>query len=185
METRHLTLAELEEGLDEIRRSPADMGVLPMIVRRPRNDEREVLTEGQLDLIEGLVGDDWSKIGSSMTADGSPHPEMQVTLMNARSIALLAQSEARWSLAGDQLFVDLDLSADNLPPGTRLQVGESAVLEVTAVPHNGCKQFAERYGTDAVKFVNSPQGKQMHLRGINLRVVKPGRIKTGDIVKKL
>ncbi len=185
MEIRHLTLAELDEGLDEIRHSPADNGVLRMIVRRPREYEREVLAEGQLDLVEGLVGDDWSKIGSSMTPDGSPHPEMQITIMNARCVALLAQSEARWSLAGDQLYVDLDLSTDNLPPGTRLQVGESAVLEVTAVPHTGCKQFAERYGTDATKFVNSPEGKRLHLRGINTRVIKNGTVRTGDVVRKL
>jgi MOSC domain len=185
MEIRHLTVAELEAGLDEIRRSPADGGLLRMIVRRPREYEREVLADGQLDLVEGLVGDDWSKIGSSMTPDGSPHPEMQITIMNARAIALLAQSEERWQLAGDQLYVDLDLSADNLPPGTRLQVGDSAILEVTAVPHTGCKQFAERFGTDATKFVNSPEGKYLHLRGINTRVVNSGTIKTGDVVRKL
>jgi hypothetical protein len=185
MEIRHLTLAELEEGLDEIRHSPADRGVLRMIVRRPCDNEREVLAEGQLDLVEGLVGDDWSKIGSSMTPDGSPHPEMQITIMNARAIALLAGSEERWSLAGDQLFVDLDLSGDNLPPGTHLLVGETAVLEVTAMPHTGCKQFAERYGTDATKFVNSPEGKRLHLRGINAKVISSGTIRTGDLVRKV
>jgi hypothetical protein len=185
VEIRHLTLAELEDGLEEIRRSPGDAGVLRMIVRRPRENEREVLAQGQIDLVEGLVGDDWSKIGSSMTEDGAPHPEMQITIMNARAVALLAQSKERWALAGDQLYVDMDLSVDNLPPGTRLQVGESAVLEVTVVPHTGCKQFAERYGTDATKFVNSPEGKRLHLRGINSRVVKPGVIHTGDVVLKV
>jgi hypothetical protein len=185
VEIRHLSLDELEAGLDEIRRSPVDAGELRMIVRRPRDNEREVLAQGQLDLVEGLVGDDWSKIGSTMTDDGSPHPDMQVTLMNARVIALLAQSEERWSLAGDQLYVDLDLSAENLPPGTRLQVGDSALLEITAIPHTGCKQFVERYGTDATKFVNLPGTKQLHLRGIYARVVKPGAIQPGDIVRKV
>lgn len=185
MEIRHLTLDELEAGLDEIRRSPVDAGVLRMIVRRPRDNEREVLAQGQLDLVEGLVGDDWSKIGSTMTEDGAPHPDMQVTLMNARVIALLAQSEERWSLAGDQLYIDLDLSAENLPPGTRLQVGDSALLEVTAMPHTGCKQFVERYGIAATKFVNLPGTKQLHLRGIYARVILPGAIRPGDIVKKV
>ena len=185
LEIRHLTLAELEAGLDEIRRAPRDAGILRLIVRRPRDYEREVLAQGEIDLVEGLVGDDWSKIGSSMTPDGAPHPDMQITLMNSRVIALLAQSEARWPLAGDQLYVDLDLSTENLPPGTCLQVGEAVVLEVTAVAHTGCKQFAERYGTDATKFVNSPEGKRLHLRGINSRVVKPGTIRSGDLVKKI
>ena len=184
-EIRHLSLAELEAGLDEIHRSPSDAGILHMIVRRPRKTEREVLAQGQIDLVEGLLGDDWSKIGSSMTPDGAPHPDKQITIMNSRVVALLAQRKERWPLAGDQLYVDLDLSVDNLPPGTRLLVGEAAVLEVTAIPHTGCMQFVERYGTDATKFVNSPEGKRLHLRGINTRVIQPGVIRTGDLVKKM
>jgi hypothetical protein len=185
VDVRHLTLDELEAGLDEIRKSPKDAGVLHLIVRRPREGEREVLADGEIDLVEGLVGDDWSNIGSSMTEDGSPHPDMQITIMNSRVIALLAQSTERWALAGDQLYVDMELSADNLPPGTRLRVGSTVVLEVTALPHTGCKDFAGRFGTDATKFVNSPEGKRLHLRGINSRVVIPGAIKRGDIVNKV
>jgi MOSC domain-containing protein YiiM len=181
---RQLTMQELEAGLDAIRQSPQDEGVLELIVRRPQADERQILEEGRLDLVEGLVGDHWRARGSSRTADGSAHPDMQLTLMNSRVIALLAQDEARWPLAGDQLFVDLDLSAENLPPGTRLALG-SAVIEVTNVPHTGCNKFAARFGTDALRFVNSALGRQLHLRGINARVVQPGVIRAGDQVRKM
>jgi hypothetical protein len=177
-------MAELEAGLAEIRRSPKDEGALEMIVRRPRVDEREVLAEGELDLIQGLVGDNWKTRGSSLTADGSSHPDTQLNVMNARAIALMAQNKARWPLAGDQLFIDLDLSAENLPPGTRLAVG-SSVIEVTAQPHTGCKKFVARFGLEAMKFVNSPVGKQLRLRGINAKVVQPGLVRVGDIVKKI
>ena len=183
-DVRHLTMEELEAGLDDIRRSPQDRGVLQMIVRRPQTDVRQVVEEGQLDLQEGLVGDSWITRGSSRTSDGSSHPDMQLTLMNSRVIALLAQDKGRWQLAGDQLFVDLDLSVENLPPGTRLAVG-SAVMQVTDQPHTGCQKFAARFGQDAVKFVNSPMGKQLHLRGINARVVQPGVIRVGDVVSKI
>jgi hypothetical protein len=182
-DVKHLTIGELEAGLDDIRQSPQDVGVLQLIVRRPQTDEREILEKGQLDLLEGLVGDDWKTRGSSSTPDGSSHPDTQLTLMNTRLIALVAQAKDRWQLAGDQLFVDLDLSTENLPPGTRLAVG-SAVVEVTAQPHTGCSKFAARFGRDAVKFVNSPVGKQLHLRGINARVVQPGVIRVGDAVRK-
>lgn len=119
-----------------------------------------------------------------MTPDGSPHPDTQVTLMNSRAIALIAQEKDRWPLAGDQLYVEMDLSAENLPPGTQLAIGQ-AIVEVTAVPHTGCRQFVDRFGLDAMKFVNSPVGRQLNLRGINTRVVKPGAVRRGDIVRKV
>jgi hypothetical protein len=181
---KQLTTKELESGLDEIRRSPRDHGVLRMIVRRPENGERERVERGELDANTGLVGDNWSTRGSRATADGSAHPKMQLNVMNARVIALLAQTEARWPLAGDQLFVDLDLSASNVPPGTRLSLG-SAVIEVTDQPHTGCGKFVSRFGVDATKFVNSPLGRELQLRGINARVVQPGTIKVGDVVRKI
>jgi hypothetical protein len=180
----HLTMAELEAGLEHIRQSPADSGVLELIVRRPAVDEREVLDEARLDLVEGLVGDSWRQRPSTRTTDGSPHPEMQLNIMNARAIALVAGTKERWHLAGDQLFVDVDLSDDNLPPGTRLAIG-SAVIEVTAQPHTGCGKFAARFGKEAAQFVNSKVGKQLHLRGINAKVVRAGVIHKGDVVKKL
>lgn len=180
----HATAQELEAGMEAIRESPKDEGVLRMIVRRPRVDERETLEEGELDLAEGLVGDNWSTRGSSSTADGSAHPERQLTIMSARVIELLAGTEERWPLAGDQLFVDLDLGAGNLPPGTRLSLGD-AVVEVTAPPHAGCEKFMARFGRDALRFVNTPEGRRLNLRGVNARVVRPGRIRAGDVVRKL
>lgn len=180
----HLSMEELEAGLELIRQAPKDEGRLELIVRRPAVDEREVLEEGQLDPVEGLVGDTWNVRGSSRTDDGSSHPDMQLNIMNARVIALVAQEQERWQLAGDQLFIDMDLSEENLPPGTRLALG-TAVIEVTDQPHNGCKKFVARFGLDAMKFVNSPVGKQLHLRGINARVVQTGTIRAGDAVRKL
>lgn len=181
---KHLTAEELEAGLEEIRRAPRDEGVLELIVRRPGVNDREVLPEGELDLDQGLVGDSWKRRRSSSTPDGSPNPLMQLNIMNARVIALVAQDRDRWQLAGDQLFLDLDLSADNLPAGTRLSLG-SAVIEVTPPPHLGCQKFVARFGLDAMKFVNSPLGKQLHLRGINARVVQAGVVRVGDLARKL
>jgi len=179
----HRTAEELEAGLEEIFRSPQDEGTLELIVRRPATGKREVADEAELNVATGLVGDNWKDRGSSRTADGSPHPGMQLNLMNARVIALLARDRERWPLAGDQLFVDLDLSAENLPPGTQLAIG-SAIIEVTEQPHTGCAKFVERFGVDATAFVNSPRGRQLRLRGINARVTRSGTIKSGDMVKK-
>lgn len=180
----HLTIEELVAGLDEIRQSPKDRGRLELIVCRPQGEERQVLEEGRLDLEQGLVGDNWKARGSAATPDGAAHPEMQLTLMNSRLIALVAQKKSRWQLAGDQLFIDLDLSTDNLPPGTQLALG-SAVIEITDQPHNGCKKFSTRFGVDAIKFVSSDAGKELRLRGIYARVLQAGLIRAGDIVKKI
>jgi hypothetical protein len=174
---------ELLAAIGQIRRSPADNGTLDMIVRRPAIDQREVLNEGRLDISDGLVGDNWKSKPSSRTPDRSPHPDMQLNLMNSRVIDLLAGSRERWALAGDQLYVDLDLSAENLPPGTRLALG-SAVIEVTSQPHTGCNKFVERFGLDAMKFVNSADGRRLNLRGINARVVVAGTVRIGDRVRK-
>jgi hypothetical protein len=179
-----LTMEQLEAHLDELRNSPKDEGELVLIVRRPGTDLREVLDQGRLDLVEGLVGDTWRDRESNRTADGSAHPDMQLTIMNTRAIALVAGSKDRWPLAGDQLYIDLDLSDANLPPGTRLALG-SAMIEVTAQPHTGCRKFQARFGKDAVKFVNSAAGKELHLRGINAKVIKPGVIRVGDRARKL
>jgi hypothetical protein len=184
MSITYLTAEELEAGLEDICLSPKDNGVINMIVCRPGVEKREVLLEAKLDLAEGLVGDNWKVRGSASTADGSAHPDMQINIMNSRVIALLAQEPERWQLAGDQLYIDMDLSAENLPAGSRLALG-SAVLEITAKPHSGCKKFAARFGLDALKFVNSPLGKQLHLRGVNARVIQSGTIQTGDIVRKV
>lgn len=180
---RHLRRAELEAGLDYIRASPADCGILQMIVRRPAENEREVLAEGMLELAEGLVGDMWRRRGSRDRVDGTAHPDRQITVMNARCAALVAQYPERWQLAGDQLYVDFDLSVANVPAGTQLCIG-STVIEVTSQPHLGCGKFRARFGWDAVLFVNSRTGRELRLRGANARIVSGGTIRTGDQVRK-
>jgi MOSC domain-containing protein YiiM len=172
----HLATVEIENGLGKVIESPRDNGVLNLIVRRPQEDAREVLETGELDIEKGLVGDDW------LTGDGNY--DTQLAIMNSRIIDLLAQNKERWKLAGDQLFIDLNLTDENLPAGTRLEIG-SAVIEVTPQPHNGCKKFVARFGLDAMKFVNSPVGKQYHLRGIYAKVVRSGTIRQGDTVRKI
>lgn len=180
----HQPMEVLQASLEMLRQSPADVGTLRLIARRPRVDQREVLAEATLDVDEGLVGDNWRARGYRKTPDGSAHPEMQINMMNARAAALIAGAEERWALAGDQLYVDLDLSGANLPPGTRLSIGD-AVLEVTAEPHTGCKKFVARFGLDAMQFVNSPAGRELNLRGINAKVVQSGTVRVGDAVRKL
>ena len=182
-ETKQATAAELEAELAFIRRSPKDSGTLELIVRRPRTNEREIVTEATLDLAQGLAGDSWRTRGSRRTVDGSANPEMQITIMNSRAAQAVAGARENWALAGDQLFIDLDLSAGNLPPGTRLALGE-AMIEVTPPPHNGCTKFLARFGQGALAFVNSPLGRQLHLRGINTRIVRGGIIRVGDMVEK-
>lgn len=172
---RFLTTAELEAELEYVKASPKDEGELTLIVRRPRQNEREELEIGELDVEKGLVGDRWCP------ADGA---DAQITIMNSRIASLLARSDDRIALAGDQLYVDIDLTEDNIPHGTRLALGD-AVLETTSVPHNGCKKFVERFGLDGMKFVNSPLGKKFHLRGIYAKVVKSGKVTKGDKLKKL
>ena len=180
----HLSLEQIQDGVGSIPEAPGDAGRLEMIVRRPAVDARELLEAATLDVVQGLVGDTWKDRASSRTPDGTPHPDMQLTLIGVRVIGLLAGPRERWPLAGDQLFVDLDLSAANLPAGTRLAIGD-AVIEVTAQPHTGCAKFIERYGINAMKFVSSPEGRALNLRGLNARVVKGGDVRVGDLVRKV
>lgn len=181
---KQLGTEELEQGLDNILQSPKDDGVLELIVRRPAVDQREVVSEGVLDREQGLIGDNWLSRGSRHMPDGAADPEMQLNIMNARVVALVADDPERRSLAGDQLYLDMDLSADNLPPGMRLVIGD-AIIEVTEPPHTGCKKFAARFGKDAIVFVNAGMGKKLNLRGINAKVVQSGGIRTGDVARKL
>ena len=177
IETKHLSAEQLELGVEHILAAPSDMGNLKLIVARPDVDQRETLEEGHLDPEQGLVGDSW-------ITRGNANPEVQLTIMNARVIGLLAQTRDRWAFAGDQLYLDMDLSDENLPPGTQLALGD-AIIEVTAPPHAGCKKFATRFGVDATVFVNSWRGKKMNFRGINAKVIQSGDIKVGDAARKL
>ena len=178
-----ITTAELEGRLDWVRASPDDGGRLELIVRRPAADEREVLAEGVLDLAVGLVGDNWSTKPSTSSADGGPHPDKQLTLMNSRIAGLVSRSPGRIALAGDQLYVDFDLSIDNVPAGARLAIG-TALVELTEPPHLGCEKFVARFGQEAMRFVNSPIGRRLRLRGANAKVVIPGTVRVGDSVHK-
>jgi MOSC domain-containing protein YiiM len=179
----HKALATLEAGIETVRGAPLDGGRVELIVRRPHIEAREVVTEATLDEDEGLVGDSWLERAGGAEADGDAHRETQITVMNARTAQLIAGDRERWPLAGDQFYVDLDLSAANLPPGTRLQIG-AALLEVTAEPHRGCGKFSRRFGVDALKFVNSGVGRELNLRGINARIVRGGVVRIGDRVYK-
>jgi len=183
MSLDHRNLIELENELEYILDSPKDKGILQLIVCRPNVDQRQELEQAELNKTKGLKGDSWITRGSSKTEDGSSHPEMQINIMNARSIEVITQDNSRWQLAGDQLFIDMDLSSENLPVGSKLAIG-SAVLEITSIPHNGCKKFANRFGKDAVIFVNSEIGKKLHLRGVNAKVTQDGQINKGDMVSK-
>jgi MOSC domain-containing protein YiiM len=173
----HPQLASLESGLAGVRDAPNAQGRVELVVRRPAEEQREILAEASLDTTVGLVGDRWSQ-------DASPHADRQLTLMNARVAALVAQEPERWQLAGDQLFVDFDLSLENVPPGTRLRIG-TAVVEVTSEPHRGCGKFASRFGVDALKFVNSKAGRELNLRGLNAKVVENGVVRPGDDIVRL
>ena len=183
-EVKHLAMADLEAGLDEIRKSPKNQGVLDLIVSRPEEDAREVMSLADLNVAFGLVGDTWKDRPSARSGDGKAHPDMQITIMNSRVAALVAGDKERWQLSGDQLFSDIDLSAQNMPPGTRIAVG-LAILEATDQPHTGCKKFSARFGNDAMQLISSSVGKELQLRGINCKVVQGGEIKPEDIVRKV
>jgi MOSC domain-containing protein YiiM len=177
----HPTKEELEKALEWVCQSPRTNGRLEMIVARPDAGLRQVQERGELDVDKGLVGDNWRQRGSRHTANGQALLDAQITLMNARVAQSVAGERERWALAGDQLYVDLDISAANLPPGQRLAIG-SAVLEITPQPHTGCAKFTERFGHDAIRWVNTPDGRQLRLRGVYARVVQPGVIEVGDTV---
>jgi MOSC domain-containing protein YiiM len=180
----HLSRHRLEAGLGRIRDSPRDGGRVVLVVRRPAVGVRELPGAAMLDLADGLAGDNWLARGSNSTPDGSADPDRQVTVMNARVAELVAGGTDRMPLAGDQLYVDLDLSVDNLEAGSLLAVGQ-AVLQVSHAPHLGCAKFVERFGAEAMRFVNSRTGRQLRLRGMNTRVVRGGLVRPGDLAAKI
>lgn len=180
----HRTTEELDAHLAAVRAAPIDSGEVQLIVSRPDNGERIALDAADLDAAIGLVGDNWFVRGNSSTHDGSADPHAQLTLMSTRAVTAVAGERARWALAGDQLFVDFDISVDNLPAGTHVRIG-TAVVEISAKPHTGCAKFTQRFGLDAMRWVNSPAGKQLRLRGVNCRVVEAGQVALGDTITKL
>jgi MOSC domain-containing protein YiiM len=182
-DVEYLSRERLEAGLDHVRESPQDHGRLVLIVRRPEVNRRDLPEEGVLNQVTGLEGDNWLTRGSSSTPDGSAHPDKQITVINARLAELVAGGTERMAQAGDQLYVDLDLSVDNLPPGSLLALG-GAVLRVSEAPHTGCAKFMERFGTEALRFVGSRIGRQLRLRGMNARIVVPGTVRLGDLAVK-
>jgi hypothetical protein len=182
--TEHRTLDELVTSYAAMTPSPSDGGAVEMFVRRPGDNLREVIESGELDPEHGLVGDKWREESLRHGNGNDLERDVQLTLMNARVIDMIAGERERWPLAGDQLYVDLDLGAENLPPGTRLSIG-TATVEVSAEPHTGCGAFAERFGSDAMRFINASERRHLRLRGINARVVAAGVVSTGDRVRKI
>ncbi len=179
------TASALESALDHLRAAPAEEGTLTLVVRRPQRFEREVLTEAVIDVDDGLVGDNWYSRATSRAVAEGRHREAMVTVMGSRMIGLLADTDEGRALAGDQLYVDLDLSHDNLPAGSRIGVGDDVVLQVSVKPHAGCAKFRARFGEETVAFVNSDEGRRLRLRGLNASVVQGGVVRPGDVVRRL
>lgn len=169
--------------LEVVRSSPREAGVVQVIVSRPARDQRIVVEAATLDVADGMVGDSWRARGSRSTPDGSANPESQLMLMSTRVLAAIESERERWPLAGDQLLVDFDLSMDNLPPGTRVVIGE-AELEISLKPHTGCAKFSARFGSDALRWINSPEGRHERLRGVGARIIRGGTVRVGDTIRK-
>lgn len=177
----HKTTEELQALLDEILDTPTDTGPVEMIVRRPGENQREVVQSAELSTEQGLVGDNWiERVGK----DGRPNMKAQLTLMNSRVTDAVAGTRERWPLAGDQIYVDMDISVDNLPPGSRIEIGD-AVVEISDTPHTGCAKFAGRFGKEALRFANVGVGRENRFRGVNAFVVESGSFRVGDKVRKL
>jgi len=178
------TPRDFEPFLGAVRAAPRGVGRVELIVRRPAVDLREVLSEAEIDATVGLVGDGWFERGSSRTPDGRANPDSQLTLISTRVLRAIEGDQSRWPLAGDQFYVYFDLSQNALSPGSLLEVG-SAMIEVSDHPHTGCAKFSARFGSDALRWVNSPVGRELRMRGMNTRVVRGGRVRAGDAVRSV
>ena len=183
MDTTPPPARDLDTHLATVRSAPRDAARVELIVLRPAEDERAVVESAILDPREGIVGDDWRHRGNRHMPDGSADPEDQLTLTSTRVLAAIEPDRSRWPLAGDQLYLDLDLGVENLPPGTRLSIGE-AIVVVSAKPHTGCAKFAARFGADARAWINAPAGRELRMRGINARIERGGTVRVGDSVRK-
>ena len=178
-----ISTVDLDSSLEFIKQSPKHEGVIELIVCRPQTNARQELTEAELTIHEGLVGDIWRTM-LDKGINKYVNPDTQLALINSRVISAITQNKNNWKLAGDQFYVDFDLGKDNLPVGARLKIG-SAIIEVTKEPHLACSKFSKRFGKDAVRFVNSSMGKSLNLRGIYARVISPGKVELGSCIKKL
>jgi hypothetical protein len=174
---------DFSEAQAHVRSAPRDLGVVHAIVRRPSVESRQVVAEAMLDEDDGLVGDNWRARGSSSTPDGSANREAQLAIMSTRVLEAIEPDPARWALAGDQLLVDIDLSIEHLPPGTRLLIG-GAELMISEKPHTGCAKFSARFGSDALRWINTVEGRELRLRGVNARVVRGGLVRVGDEIRR-
>lgn len=178
-----VTAEQFDLSIDEVLAAPRLAGTIELVVARPATGERLILGEAELVPGRGLVGDNYVERGDGKTPDGRADPLSELNIMSVRALRAVAGPDPeQWQRAGDQLIVDLDLSVDNLPAGTRLQVG-TAVIEVTTKPHNGCAKFSQRFGVDAVRWVNSR--KDLRLRGLCAVVVEPGTVTPGAPIAKL
>lgn len=175
---------DLDRFTDDVRAAPRDVGTVVLIVRRPSADVREILAEAELDPALGLAGDDWIRRRSRNTPDGSADPEDQLTIMSTRVLAAIAPDRDRWPLAGDQLYVDFDLGEESLPAGARLAVG-GAIVRVSEKPHTGCAKFSERFGSDALRWINGPVGRGLRMRGLNARIEQAGTVRVGDTIRRI
>jgi MOSC domain-containing protein YiiM len=180
----HRSLTDLQHGLEDIKNSPSDNGMLYMIVVRPTKRDRNVPWFSKLAPEFGLEGDHWSQGSWKTLPDGSPDPSVQVTIMNSRCLNLIATAKERWPLAGDNLIVDMDISTSNLKAGQKVSIG-SAILEVSDVPHTGCMKFRDRFGVEALKFVSTKEARELRLRGMFARVIQAGEIRIGDRMRKI
>jgi MOSC domain len=177
----HRTRESLDTRLPDLRELGTEQGTLQLIVVRPSEGERDTPDTAELTIEDGLVGDRWEPW---VDADGRARRDNQLTIASTHLLGLIAEPE-RWPLSGDNLLVDMGLDMASLPTGSRLAIGDTVVVEISEVPHTGCAKFSARFGSDALKFINSPEGRELRLRGLNAQVIVPGRVSTGDAVRRV
>ena len=180
-QSREQLMAKLPGFLDA---APKDNGTLDLIVMRPEHDARVLPQSFEVTAEFGVNGDHWKRGTGYALEDGTGDPDTQICMMMSGCIEAIAGPKENWAPAGDNFFLDMDLTPANMPPGTRFAIG-TAEFAVTEAPHNGCQKFIDRYGRDAVLFVNTGKGKELRLRGIYARVIKDGEVSVGDTVRKL
>ncbi len=177
---RHLPMEDLLKRLAALPRAPRDRGEIAALFARPGSNERTPIEKANLTAAGGMPGDRWSR---PREGKPDPRPDKMLATMQAGVARMIANGQPL-GLFGDNLYLDLDLSAANLPAGTRLRAG-GAVLEVTPEPHNGCLKFKARVGADALRLVSRKEDRHRNLRGIYLKVIEDGLVAAGDPVEVL